>query len=154
MKSSSTTERVIVLSTRHDVDNLRSSLELFGRLNRAIEVRFQDAPKAEREQLEFKLNELGQACGCAQGSLAGVITVILVVGVWAQKGYSVTARSMGVAFLIIIVASFVGKFVGLMTARIRLHLLLTKLLDTAPEILTFTEEQADESNVHGVLRLG
>ncbi len=154
MESRSSRREALVLSSLADIESLRSSPERLWRLNRPIELRLQHIPQPEREQLEYRLNELSEACGCAQGSAAGVIGIIIVIFAWIQRGYTLTFRLVFISLATVIFASLVGKLVGVISARIRLHHTLAKLMRTAPKKLTSTEEQIDEPDVHRVLRLG
>jgi hypothetical protein len=154
MESRSSRREALVLSSLADIESLRSSPERLWRLNRPIELRLQHIPQPERKQLEYRLNELSETCGCAQGSAAGAISIIIVIFAWIQRGYTLTFRLVFISLATVIFVSLVGKLVSVISARIRLHHTLTKLLRTAPKKLTSTEEQIDEPDVHRVLRLG
>lgn len=154
MEPRSPRRETLLLASLADVESLRSSPEWLWRLNRPIDLRLEHISQPVREQYEYRLNEFAEACGCAQGSAAGAIAVIIVIVAWIYRGYTFSFRLVFISLVTIIFASLVGKLVGVVIARIRLRHTLTKLLRTGPEKLTSTEEQIDEPNVHTVLRLG
>jgi VIT1/CCC1 family predicted Fe2+/Mn2+ transporter len=75
----------------------------------------------EREALQAQAARYGRACGCSVGGLFLVASALLVVAYFAAVGeLGVRSGLAGLAF--VLVATIVGKLVGISLATLRLRL--------------------------------
>ena len=90
-----------------------------------------------RGELRARIAALANDCGCTSGGIFLVAATVVVIG-WFVAGNAVGAGEIGLAIGFVLVASFIGKGIGLAIARIRLlwlgHVLALQLRGaSAPE---------------------
>lgn len=143
--------KALVISSLGDVEHLRSSSSRLWKLHGPIKLHIPDLAQPERERLESRLNELAGVCGCAEGSFAGSLALIAVVVFWIQREIAFSWQSVFTAGVTVIGASLLTKFVGVITARLRLRRVLGDLLRTSPRnIQPDHRESCDEPSLRRI----
>lgn len=118
--------RTLVASRLEDLDRLRGERRPAGTLSVALVL--PGLEDERRENLERRMSRLLTACGCGEGTVAGllylvIVPVLLFTGVLAAGSLGGWAM-LGFGF---IAALLLGKIVGLAVARVRLLLTVNEL---------------------------
>lgn len=120
-----------LISSAKDIRSLIPDISLFGERKKKIAVHFAQFSEFENKELEKKIRSLYQACGCAQGRVAGIFTLLaymipFVAGFVSLKELGWT-RTILYYFAVSAVTMFIGKIYGLFKARIQLARLAREL---------------------------
>jgi hypothetical protein len=110
-----------ILSSLGEVDALLASRFGTWRLTGPIELQLLKRAPAVRNRLESRLNALVGACGCMEGSLAGAVTLLLVIAYWIRSGADLSWSGALAAAALVISAALAGKLAGVSIARIQLR---------------------------------
>jgi len=111
----------IILSSAISLKNLAGEIGLFKTARKNVRVRFDHLSEQENANLQDRVIKYYKACGCAQGRVTGIITllgfvVLLATGV-------ISARELGVLktlwyyFLCSFITMLVAKIIGIWQAR-------------------------------------
>ena len=111
----------ITVNSAAEIGKLASDIKLFGSRKREIRVQLAGLSEAENKALEMTISRHYSACGCGQGRISGVITLVgyltlVITGV-------ISVRSLGIGKTILLyfacatVAMIIGKAFGLWNAR-------------------------------------
>lgn len=120
-----------IISSSASLQSLAHEIGLFKTARKNIRIQFDHLSEQENANLQHQVIKHYQACGCSQGRVTGIITllgfvVLLVTGV-------VSVRDLGIAktvlyyFLCSFITMLIGKIIGLWQARQQLTKLATEL---------------------------
>ena len=120
-----------IISSSTSLKTLVHEIGLFKTARKTIRVRFDHLSDQENASLEDQVTKHYKACGCSQGRVIGIFTllgfvVLLVTGV-------VSVRELGIAktllyyFLCSFITMLIGKIIGLWQARQQLTKLAIEL---------------------------
>jgi len=120
----------IILNSASSLQNLAGEMGLFKTSRRNIRVCFEHLSERENANLQDRVTKYYKACGCAQGRVTGIITLLGFVLLLATGVLSV--RELGVPktllyyFLCSFVTMLVAKIIGIWQARKQLMKLATE----------------------------
>jgi len=66
----------IIVNSAAEIGKLASDIKLFGSRKREIRVQLAGLSEAENKALEMTISRHYSACGCGQGRISGVITLV------------------------------------------------------------------------------
>ena len=119
------------ISSAQDIRSLIPDISLFRERKKKIAVHFAQLSEFENKELEKKIKAHYQACGCGQGRVAGIFTLLAYMMPFVAGFVSVKAlgwpRTILYYFAISAVTMFIGKIYGLFKARIQLARLADEL---------------------------
>jgi hypothetical protein len=116
-----------VISTLDEVRDLGRNPRLLRRRRDEVSIEVPELGREERLRLRSEIANYATACGCGQGRVAGMLTllayvVLLVTGV-------IPWRELGVrrVLLLYVAVSFGGMLIGKLYGRVRARLSLARL---------------------------
>jgi hypothetical protein len=122
----------VIVEALSDVRRVRRGVPIFGRRRiSGVTLHVDALGPTESRRMQDRMNARLMACGCAEGSvfMLGTLIVAISVLVITSPGHRPTWILMHAAavFPLLIIAGLAGKASGLMMARIRFHYLCDAL---------------------------
>src|SRR5215204_5436183 len=119
--------RTTVLSSQEDVNLLLRSSFGTWRLKGPVELRLLDRSPDLRRRFEARLDYLASVCGCAEGSIAGALALLILVVTWVGSGEGFSWTRAFTTLAIVIFTSLAGKLARLAIASVQIRNLLREI---------------------------
>ena len=114
-------QQEIVISDVTTLKSMVHEINLFQKKKKKIKVEFEFLNEEENKQLQNKIQKYYSACGCSQGRMTGVFTLLAYAGFLFTGIISVYKLGIGNTILLYFACSIitmtVGKIYGLQKAR-------------------------------------
>ena len=116
-----------VISTLDEVRDLGRNPRPLRRVRGEVSIEVPELGPTDRQRLRVEIADYATACGCGQGRVAGILTLLAYVVLLATG--VIPWRELGVrrVLLLYVVASFAGMLIGKLYGRIRARLSLARL---------------------------
>ena len=135
-------DRATVLSSHEDVDLLLRSRFGPWRLKSPVELRLLDRNPDLRRRFETRLDYLASVCGCAEGSIAGALALLILVVTWVESGEGFSFTRALTTLAIVICTSLAGKLARLAIASVQIRGLLREIANDARAALPVRKSEA------------
>jgi hypothetical protein len=125
-----------IISNSASLKKLIPEISLFKTARKNIHLQIDHLTEQENKLLQYRVEKYYKACGCSQGRITGIITLIAFIVLMLTGIVPVHELGIGKTFLYYFILSFItmliGKIAGLWQAREQLGKIADKLENNTP----------------------